>query len=275
MRRSNLQIIFGILFFFVGAAIIFLIVNDDDDSSPSARSGSDADRVVTVIVAATDIEAGTFGNDLPPEALTTQTIAASEAPANAVTSADALADTQIAANLSEGDIITSSALRTVNVGNFSVPEGREGLAVQLNFVEGGAQFVGAGDRINIFAHYDLCELTERQQELGLQCPPFQTPRSELIVTDVQVLAVSRQTAAATTATTVPGTPSLSRETDAAPIIYFLAVTTEDAERLIFASQQTKLFATLLAPDAGPSAETDGKDSNAFKQRSADSASANG
>ena len=271
MRRSNLQIIFGVLFFLVGAAIIFLIVNDDDDgdTGPSLANGQ---RQVTVIVAATDIEAGTFGNELPAEALTTETVAATQAPANAITSANDLANSQFATAVSSGDVITSSQLRQVNVGNTPVPEGLEGLALQLDFVDGGAQYVGAGDRVNVFVHYELCELTQAQIDQGITCPPFDTPSTELIVTNVQVLAVNRQVAAASaSATTTPSnTNTVDRATDTSPVVYLLAVTTEDAERLIFGGRTGTLVATLQADGNGPAGNTDGKGYDDVKAASQES-----
>lgn len=277
VRRSNLPIIFGILFFFVGAAIIFLIVNDDDSGSGSASNPASVvdQQPVTVVIATEDIAGGTFGNNLPAGALRTEQRKAADVPTGAISGVDALVNVQIATNISAGDIITQADLRTVNVGNTPAPEGREGLAVQMGFLEGAAQYVGAGDTINVFVYYEGCEITREEIELGFTCPPLTLPRAELLVTNVEVLAVDRQVAAAdaSTATTLPpgSSASITRETDEGSITFFLAVSTEDAERIIFAQSTGRLYATLQAPDAGPSPETPGKSYVDIPNRSAESA----
>ena len=136
-QRSNLIILFGIAFFLVGGAIAYLVLNDDDGGG-SASSG-DGVAEVSVFVATQDIPAGTLGTDVIEQGLLeTEQVPAASQPVGALTSAAGLDNQIFAVGVSEGDVITSAQLATRSLSNVSIPEGFDGVAVTIDYTNGGA-----------------------------------------------------------------------------------------------------------------------------------------
>ena len=263
-QRSNLIILFGIAFFLIGGAIVYLVVNDDDDGGSSAASPGQAE--VTVFVAAQDIAANTLGADVIEQGLlTTDTVPAGSQPVGAITSAAGLDNQIFAVSVSEGDVITSSQLAIRSLANISVPEGYDGVAVTMPYVNGGAGYVAPGDTINIYGLYG-----EGDGAGGLAAGPeaatsdgVRLPRTELMLTNVLVLDVSAQEGRSTEpvaqeAGTTP-TTTVGRAATGSPLTYLLAMKPADAERVVQASNFAQLYVSLTAEDAPPASETQGAD----------------
>lgn len=137
-QRSNLIILFGIAFFLVGGAIAYLVLNDDDDGGGSSSS-ADGVSEVSVFVATQDIAAGTLGSDVIEQGLLeTEQVPAASQPVGALTSAAGLDNQIFAVGVSEGDVITSAQLATRSLSNVSIPEGFDGVAVTIDYTNGGA-----------------------------------------------------------------------------------------------------------------------------------------
>ena len=152
-QRSNLIILFGIAFFIVGGAIAYLVLNDDDDGGGSATSG-DGVSEVSVFVATQDIAAGTLGTDVIEQGLLeTEQVPAASQPVGALTSAAGLDNQIFAVGVSEGDVITSAQLATRSLSNISIPEGYDGVAVTIDYTNGGAGYIAPGDTVNVYGVY--------------------------------------------------------------------------------------------------------------------------
>lgn len=127
-----------------------------------------------------------------------------------------------------------------------IPEGMEALAVRVDFVAGAAGYVGAGDRVNLFAVIDkTTPADEGNQPTG---PGFRTPRTELLLSNVLVLDVSSQVEPRRGS----DDPSAPRPSGDA-LTYLLAVDTTQAARAIFATSFHRLHLTLVREDAPPAA----------------------
>ena len=279
-QRSNLIILFGIAFFLIGGAIVFLVLNDEDDEGTSAAPGQ---AEVTVFVATQDIPANTLGSDVREQGLlTTDTVASGSQPVGAITSAGALDNQIFTVSVSEGDVITSSQLAIRSLANISVPEGYDGVAVTMPYVNGGAGYVAPGDTINIYGVYGdtdgaggLAAGAEAATSDGVRLP-----RTELMLTNILVLDVSSQEgrstepiaqeAGTTTQTTV------GRAATGNPLTYLLAMRPADAERVVQASSFAQLYVSLTAENAPPATETQGADGgNVNGPVSSDSAASQG
>ena len=238
-NRSNLLVLLGIAFFVVGGIIVYVLTNDDDGDNTSSGSP------VTVIVAANDISAGSLANEMIDQGnLKEEEVPADQLVPGAIQSINQLQGATFVQGFAGGQQITASGLQ--NVGRtFEVPAGYEAIAVQLDFVGGGAGYVSVGDRVNIFGAFS--------DRYGLSTP---APHSELILTNVEVLDVSLNIPArrgqSVDDATVPRQSSDS-------ITYLLAVKTQDAEKLVFTTEFHSLYATLTAPDAPPAGPTPGRD----------------
>ena len=279
-QRSNLIILFGIAFFLIGGAIVYLVVSDDEDDGGSTAA---APGEVTVFVAAQDIPANTTGADVIEQGLlATDQMPAGSQPVGAITSPAGLDNQLFAVAVSEGEVITSSQLSVRSLANITVPDGFDGVAVTVPYVNGGAGYVAPGDTVNVYGLYG-----EGDGAAGLvtgaagAAEGVRLPRTELVLTNVLVLDVSAQEARSTaTATTVPEQQAqqttVNRQVQGTPLTYLLALKPADAERLVQVSQFASLYVSLTAPDAPPAGDTPGADGGSVLEPvSADSAAPQG
>jgi hypothetical protein len=114
--------------------------------------------------------------------------------------------------------------------------------------------------VNVYALYGD-QVSDGGLATGIEVDGVRLPRTELALTNVQVLGVSEQQqtaaqAAAATETTTP-TGTLERTQSGRPITYLLAVRPTDAERVIHLNQFAGVYLTLTADGAGPVGDTPG------------------
>lgn len=125
-----------------------------------------------------------------------------------------------------------------------VPEGMEAVAVQVDFVAGGAGYVAPGDRVNLWSVIEKTSpLDEGNQAMG---PGFRAPRTDLLLSNVEVLDVSSEVAPRRAG----DDPDAVRPAGEA-LTYLLAVDTTAASRTIFATSFGDLYLTLVREDAQP------------------------
>lgn len=261
-QRSNLIILFGIAFFLIGGAIVYLLVTEDEDGGSGTAMGAGQ---VTVFVAAQDIPPNTTGADVIEQGLlATDQVDAGAQPVGAITTAGGLDNQIFVVGVPEGEVITSSQLAVRSLSNISVPEGFDGVAVTMPYVNGGAGYVAPGDTVNVYGLYGASD-----EAAGLLAPAGAAdgtplPRTELILTNVLVLDVSAQEARSTVTTLPPEQQpaqqtTVSRQGLETPLTYLLALKPTDAERIVQVSQFADLYVSLTAPEAAPAGDTPGAD----------------
>lgn len=229
------MVLLGIAFFIVGLGVVFLVAGDDDDGG----GGSANQPEVPVVVAVRDIPAGALGDDLV-EAKTVRVVnvAANEVVPGSVGSLTQLQGARLIQGFAKDQQLTLAGIQTVTA-SVEVPEGFEGVAIQIDFVAGAAGYVRAGDRINI---YGVLSSTPQGTK---------SPRAELVLSNVEVLDVNVDIPARrATAATEAGQPAPAR-TGGTPITYLLALRTPDVEKAVYLTEFQSLYATLTAEDAGP------------------------
>ncbi len=119
---------------------------------------------------------------------------------------------------------------------FTIPEGKQAVALQMPYVAGLAGYTKAGDTVNIYA-------TVEKGQTG-DVPP---PTARLVLPSVDVLAVTSP---------APGA-------EAGNAVYLLALDAAQAEQAIFFSRFESLWMTLV-PKGQPKAQTTGRSyKNAF------------
>lgn len=256
-QRSNLIILFGIAFFLVGGAIVYLVVNDEDDGG---GGGSDAAAQVTVLVANGDIEANSVGADvIEAGLLTTEQVPAGSQPVGALTSPAGLDNQIFAVAVNEGDVITSAQLATRSLSNVQIPAGFDGVAVTVEYTNGGAGYIAPGDTVNVYGIFGTAATGDAgiatTEEGGLQA----VPRTELALTNVLVLDVSAQQGTSTQSTDPETGETLGRQSLSTPLTYLLALKPEDAERIVQLSTFADIFLSLTADDAPNVPDTPGTD----------------
>ena len=241
-KRSNLIVTLGLAVFIVGAAATYLVVRNSDDGSAAPAAGR-----ASVLVADKAIPAGTTGAVAVSQGLVKgKTVDLAARPATALTDVSQLAGKTVTLGVSEGEILTSEQFQAAQtrIGTLNIPEGKTALAVQMNNVPGVAGFAGAGDRINV---YGLIKPdTDPKNPQGA---------SHLILQNTEVLNVNGANLAAT-----QGQPG------GVGLVYLLAVTAVEAERLAYLTTFHQLYFSLVSKDAAPVAGTPGSTiADALKQ----------
>ncbi len=226
-KRSNLIVTLGLVVFVVGAAATFLVLRDSGDEA-TATPGSGR---VSVLVASKPIPAGTNGGSVLDGGLVKNKVVAESAkPANALTDPTQLAGRTAILGVSEGQILTTDQFQQAQtrIGTLNIPEGKTALAVQLANVPGVAGFAGAGDRINVYSVVKSSPETRG------------APAVRLVMQNTEVLNVNGATLAST-----QGQPG------GAGLVYLLAVTAEQAERLVYLTSFEQLYFSLVSKDQAP------------------------
>jgi Flp pilus assembly protein CpaB len=248
------MVLLGIAFLVVGVVLVYLVTKDD------GGGGSASPTAVRVVVPTEDIPAGTLADDVVDKLKEVEVTQAERLP-DAVGSIVSLKGAVFTSGFAKNQQITTSGVRIANVRGLEVPAGYEAVAVQVDFVAGAAEYVGPGDKINIYAV--TADLTCKAfggngDERTIPCP-YPTPRAELLLTNVDVLDVSNQQAARVTqSSTTPNAPQGVRSSGES-ITYLLALKTLDVEKVIYQSSFHNLYATLVAKDAPPAGPTPGRD----------------
>lgn len=135
-----------------------------------------------------------------------------------------------------GTVIVNSASPGVAPTSFTIPEGKQAVAVQVPFVAGLAGYTKAGDRVNVYGSV----------ENGATTPV--SPATKLVLTDVEVLAVTGP---------APGA-------EGGNTTYLLALDASQAEQAIFFAKFESLWLTLVPRGQAPASTTSGRNfQNAF------------
>lgn len=242
-KRSNLIVTLGLAVFIVGAAATFLVVRNNG-SSDTATAGPGR---VTVLVADKPIPAGTQGSAAVNQGMVkSKVVVQSAMPANALTDVSQLAGKTVTLGVAEGQVLTTDQFQTAQtrIGTLKIPDGKTALAVQMGNVPGVAGFAGAGDHIDVFGVI----------KPGSD-PKMPQGGSHLIMQNTEVLNVNGTTLAA-----AQGQPG------GAGLVYLLAVSAPEAERLTYLTTFEQLYFSLVSKDAAPVAATPGSSiADALKQ----------
>ena len=243
-RRSNLLVLLGIAFFVVGGVIVFLLTDDEDDGV-----GSGEVPPAVVVVPTEDIQAGALADELIAAGrLKEIEIPAPQLVPGAVQSLNQLAGAEFVQGFAKDQQVTTAGVLLQN-RTFEIPAGHEAIAVQIDFVPGGAGYVNPGDRINLYGIY-TSTVGERP-----------VPRAELLLTNVEVLDVDLSIPprrGSTATTTDPNQPTAQRASGSA-VTYLLALRSDDAEKVVFTTEFASFYATLTADEAPPAGPTEGRD----------------
>ncbi len=237
--RSNLLVMLGIAFFVVGGILVFLLTDDDDGDSGSPTAP------VSAVVSNIDVPAGTLADELIAAGnLREIEVPANELAAGAVRTVNQLEGATFVQGFAKDQQITSGGLQ-LNNRTFEVPAGYEAMSVQMDFVNGGAGYINVGDRINVYTAFDT------DDPVGDRT----LPRSELILSNVEVLDVNLTIPARRGTVTTDGTTRASGDV----VTFLLAVHPADAEKLSYSDSFQTLYATLTSEGLPPAGDTPGQD----------------
>ncbi|HVW32760.1 MAG TPA: RcpC/CpaB family pilus assembly protein [Acidimicrobiia bacterium] len=135
-----------------------------------------------------------------------------------------------------GTVVVNSAAPTAPA-TFTIPDGKQAVAVQVPYVSGLAGYAKAGDMVNVYGNV----------EKGTGTLDPAPPATKLILSDVQVLAV-----------TGPGPGA-----DSGNATYLLALDASQAEQAIFFARFESLWLTLVPKGQAQSTTSGHSYKNAF------------
>jgi Flp pilus assembly protein CpaB len=225
-RRSKLTAAVGVLLLVAGAVAVLRTLRG---SSPAAGGGA------SVLYAAKPIAAGTTGAAAVEQGLVkTKTVSPDDAHPDVLVSTSQLAGTTSPTDIPAGRILTRAEFppSQTRIGNLHIPRGKTALALQMTNVPGVAGFAGAGDRINVYGAF----------ENGGD----DAARAQLVMQGVEVLKVN-----GTTLAPAQGEP------EGADLVFLVAVSPAEAERLVYLMTFEKLYFSLVPKDQPPVPPTPG------------------
>lgn len=225
-KRTRVMLLVGLAIFAIGGGGAAYLSTRSPDAPPAVS------QKVAVLSAVGAIDPGTSGAIVLNDGRVIITaLDPADVPAGAVTDATQIASGVAASAIPAGTTIIGGMFTApqTRIGTVVIPPGRRALAVELAAVPGVAGFAGLGDRIDIYG--------------VVKDGP--TPGVKLVQQSVEVLNVNG--AGLATAQGQPGSPNL---------IYLLAVTPQEAERLIYLASFEKLYFDLV-PKGEPPVVTPG------------------
>lgn len=225
-KRTKTALIAGFGIFVLGVSGAAYLGNRQEPTAPAAEA-------VTVLYTVVAVDPGTSANAALSEGrLQTKTVTPAERPADAVGDPSTLSGLVAVQAIPTGSIVTTSMFASpqTRIGSVVIPPGKRALTLELAPVPGVSGFVGAGDRIDVYAVAN-----------GQSTPPA----VRLVLQSVEVLNVNGT-----------GLPAAQGQPGSANLVYLLAVTPADAERLIYLYSYEKLHFDLVPKDE-PSVVTPG------------------
>lgn len=221
--RTRLTLVAGFVIFVAGSAGAAYLGTRDSGGSSSASSKAE------VLYAAQEVPSGTAGASALAQGLVkTKSVTPSARTRDAFTDPSQLSGRVAASSIPEGTLITADLFPEpqTRIGTLVLPPGKRALALELKNIRGVAGFVGAGDRIDVYA---------------VATGDSGGPRGvKLVLQGVEVLNVNGT-----------GLPSTQGQPEAIALVYLLAVTPAEAEMLVYMTEFERLYFDLVAEDEAP------------------------
>lgn len=201
------------------------------------KTATDGTPKVQAYYAAAPVPAGTAASTAIAEgAIQTKAVLPDQRPADGITDVTQLSGRVAGAAIPAGALITISMFPApqTHIGTVVIPAGKRALALEIAPLPGVAGFVGAGDKVDVY---------------GIAKTPDGAGQVRLVLQGVDVLNVNGT-----------GLPAVQGQVGSPNMIYLLAVTPVEAERLIYLNEFERLYLDLVpkgegavkTPGAGPS-----------------------
>jgi pilus assembly protein CpaB len=188
------------------------------------QARADAGGKMTTIYQAKDaISAGTPGSALAAH-LKTAKMPARYAPVDAVKDLRTVKDLFVSTPVSPGATLTRATFASSpsTQGRLAIPSGHEAMAVELPMENGVESYAQPGDRVSVYATFPSSK---------------KGPQTIKVASNVEVIST-------TTAATLKKGPATVTQT-----VYVLAVTPDEASRIVFGKQVGAIWLTLVPNQA--------------------------
>lgn len=223
MKRSKAVVVGGAVLAVLGMLLAYLY---------TARAGNEvaaqpaAGDTVPAYVATTDLTIGTLWEDLAAS-IEKRQVPASLRPPQAITDDNLPTGKTLVRSMVQGEILTAVQFNSTGAESLRIPEGMRALTISLPVPQGVGDYIQPGSKADIFVTFK--GLPDR--------PSNEATLTQLLLSDVTVLANRR---ALTAQALAEGAPP----NDSGDILLTLAVTIDQAERIIFAKENGAVWLTL-------------------------------
>jgi pilus assembly protein CpaB len=243
LNRRVIGLLLAVLL--AGVATYFLI---QYVTSADERARED-EAFVEVFVAQADIPAGTSADDASAQGLIGRDeIPARSVPEGAVGDLESISGQVAAGPIFTGEVIVAQRFGETGAqptGVLEVPEDLQAVTVEAGIAPGLAGFVQAGDTVSVLATIDVPQEPAPAAPEDEELPAPEEGQAGGVATsyiaqNVEVLVVGQRIVVTEEGQEVG---SVQQSNDL--FLFTLAMTPEDIERLVFASQQGSLWFTLL------------------------------
>lgn len=227
-RRSGTVVAGGVVVALLGMLLVFVYAGQVR-SGAGVSSGAGA-----VFVATTDIPVGSRFEDVSAS-LKKKDVPSDVLPATAVTAEEQLAGKSSVQSIAKGEIITSTQFNTSSSGGLDIPPGTNAVTINLGIPQGVARYVQPGADANVYVTYkDRPDVNDASEATITQ----------LVLSNVKVLA-NRP------AVLNPSQEQAQEAGQTAEILLTVAVTPDQAEKLIFAKENGSVWLGLVNPGDAP------------------------
>jgi pilus assembly protein CpaB len=244
LRSNNtrvIAIVLAVILAGLAAYALFSYIRGVETRTQEEFEPVDAFVAAELIPAGTSAEAAVAGGLIEP-----RSVPAAALPPNAIGSLTQIEGTVAVVDILAGEVIVSDRFGEGAVaprGLREIPQDREAVSIEVGVVQGVAGFISPGDQVSVIAQLTLPEAAEPEEpedgEPAATPEPTQTTVVQYLLQDVEVLAVGRRV--------VQEGEDQVQPTE--QVLMTLALTPEDAERLVFAYNQGSLHFTLLPPES--------------------------
>ncbi|MGQ0679282.1 MAG: Flp pilus assembly protein CpaB [Actinomycetota bacterium] len=237
-KRSGTVVAGGIAVALLGMLLVFVYAG-----RVKAGAGSTV-GAGTAFVATSDIPVGTRWEDMTG-ALQRKDVPGDIRPVNAITSNTQLNGKSAAQTILKGQIITSAQFNVSSSGGLDIPAGQNAVTINLGTPQGVARYVQPGAEANVYVSYKGLPGTR----------PEDANVTKLVLSNIKVLAneIKLPTTEEAQAAAAAGQASPQAE-----ILLTMAVTPDQAERLIFAKENGSIWLGLVNPGDAPVGASGGR-----------------
>jgi pilus assembly protein CpaB len=228
-KKSNSVVVGGAIVALLGMLMVFVYTRSVASGSSGIIGSSGNAFVVT-----NDVPVGTRWEDMA-NLVKKQDVPSNIKPATAVVTETQLNGRSTTQAISKGSIVTTQQFNTSASGGLDIPVGQNAVTINLGIPQGVARYIQAGAITNVYATFKALPNAQ----------PADAIITKLILSNVKVLAnqpavTDLEKQSATTVAAGNG-----------EIILTLAVTPDQAEKLIFAKENGSLWFGLVNPANPP------------------------
>jgi pilus assembly protein CpaB len=231
-KRSNMLAVAGVVASLIGMILVFVYT-----ARVKASAGSQLAATSTAFVATSDIAPGTSWENMSG-LVKKQKVPAELRPASAVTEPGELEGKASVRAISRGEVLSELQFDATRSGSLPTPKGYDAVTINLASPQGVAHYVQPGTRANVYVSFKGAPTAD----------PADGVVTKLLLSNVTVLANR------------PPNPEAAEDEAEQPeagaeVLLTLAVTPEQAEKLIFAKENGSIWLGLPHSDNGVATTT--------------------